>query len=119
MFAPLMMTKLFIPSPGKYLVGRARLVEKLNQSLEPGCRLTLISAPAGFGKTTLISAWIAALKKSAPERKVAWLSIDEGDNDPVSFWTYVIAALQTQQAGVGEQALNLLAELQRKAKKGK
>jgi LuxR family transcriptional regulator, maltose regulon positive regulatory protein len=118
MTAPLLMTKLYIPSPGKYLVRRERLVEKLDQCLEPGCRLTLISAPAGFGKTTLAAAWIAAAKPSAASRQAAWLSIDDGDNDPVIFWSYVIAALQTQQAGVGQQALNALAaqggELERK-----
>ncbi len=109
MSEPLLLTKLFIPPPGKYLVGRARLVEKLNQCLEPGCRLTLISAPAGFGKTTLISTWAAAAKDASPERRIAWLSIDDGDNDPVIFWSYVIAALQTQQQGVGQPSLDMLA----------
>jgi LuxR family transcriptional regulator, maltose regulon positive regulatory protein len=107
---PLLMTKLYIPSPGKYLVGRMRLVEKLDQCLEPGRSLTLISAPAGFGKTTLISAWLTGAKLARSGRWAAWLSIDEGDNDPVIFWSYVIAALQTQQEGVGQQALAMLAE---------
>jgi LuxR family transcriptional regulator, maltose regulon positive regulatory protein len=107
---PLLMTKLYIPSPGKYLVGRVRLIEKLNICLASDCRLILISAPAGFGKTTLVSAWLAAVKLAAPDRRAAWVSIDERDNDPVIFWTYVIAALQTQEAGVGQQALNLLPE---------
>jgi LuxR family maltose regulon positive regulatory protein len=118
MSVPLLMTKLYIPSPGKYLVGRSRLVERLNQSLEPGCRLTLISAPAGFGKTTLVSTWLPVVKLANPDLSIAWLSIDERDNDPVIFWTYVIAALQTQQAGVGQQALAALAaqegEIERK-----
>lgn len=110
MSAPLLMTKLHIPLLGKYLVWRSNLVEKLHQSLEPGCRLALISAPAGFGKTTLISTWITASGDTFPERKIAWLSLDEGDNDPVIFWTYVISAVQTQQAGLGQQSKDLLVE---------
>ena len=109
MSEPLLLTKLFIPVPGKYLVGRAPLVEKLNRCLDPECRLTLISAPAGFGKTTLISNWAAEARKASPGQRTAWLSIDEKDNDPVIFWSYVIAALQTQQKGVGQQALDMLA----------
>jgi LuxR family maltose regulon positive regulatory protein len=78
--------------------------------LYPGCRLTLISAPAGFGKTTLVSNWVKSLKSSdsGPSPFVAWLSLDDGDNDPVIFWSYLIASLQTQQAEIGKQALNLL-----------
>jgi LuxR family transcriptional regulator, maltose regulon positive regulatory protein len=107
---PLLMTKLYIPTPGKFLVERTRLVKKLDQCLEPGRSLSLISAPAGFGKTTLISAWLTETKVAMPGRWAAWLSIDERDNDPVIFWSYVIAALQTQQEGVGQQALSMLAE---------
>lgn len=106
--APLLTTKLYIPPPGKYLVERPRLEEKLNESLEPGCRLALISAPAGFGKTTLVAAWLTAKEKAASSLSAAWFSIDEGDNDPVSFWVYFIAALQTRQAGIGQQALSLI-----------
>jgi len=68
-----------------------------------GCRLTLISAPAGFGKTTLASEWIADGGVLA-----AWLSLDEGDNDPVRFLSYLIAALQTIKAGIGEVVLTVL-----------
>lgn len=109
MSMPLLTTKLYMPPPGKYLVRRAQLFEKLVQCLEPDCRLALISAPAGFGKTTLVSSWLTSLKTTASDHKSAWLTLDEGDNDPVIFWTYIIAALQTLQEGVGEQALNLLA----------
>ena len=107
---PLLMTKLYIPFPGKYLVHRARLIEKLDQCLEPGCRLTLVSAPAGFGKTSLVSAWAANAKALDARRVVAWLSIDAGDNDPVTFWNYVIAALQVHLPEVGEKTLSLLSE---------
>jgi LuxR family maltose regulon positive regulatory protein len=71
--------------------------------------LTLVSAPAGFGKTTLLTEWLAAGPAApANERLVAWLSLDRADNDPASFWTYVIAALRTVASEVGESALALL-----------
>src|SRR5512136_2155068 len=108
--APLLATKLFVPPGGKSLVVRPRLLEKLDGCLHPSCRLMLISAPAGFGKTTLVSTWAAKLK--SPELRtppfMAWLSLDEGDNDPIIFWSYVISALQTQQESLGKQALNVL-----------
>jgi LuxR family maltose regulon positive regulatory protein len=66
-------------------------------------KMTLISAPAGYGKTTLVSAWAAECKWP-----VAWLSLDDGDNDPVIFWTYLISAIQTMQGEIGIQAINLL-----------
>jgi LuxR family maltose regulon positive regulatory protein len=106
----LLTTKLYIPpirldpSTGlrASLVPRPRLIERLNQGLlrqDGGFarKLTLISAPAGFGKTTLLSAWTQ--QWVCP---VAWISLDTGDNDPARFWTYVIAALQTIHKGVGE-----------------
>ena len=73
----------------------------------------LVSAPAGFGKTTLLTEWLAAgppagHRAAATERLAAWLSLDRADNDPASFWTYVIAALRTAAPGVGEGALALL-----------
>ena len=75
--APILATKLYIPPPRPRIVLRPRLVERLNEGLAAGRKLTLISASAGFGKTTLVSEWIAGCK-----RPVAWLSLDEGDNDP-------------------------------------
>lgn len=87
---PLLLTKLFIPLPRQTRVIRLRLVERLNAGLAAGARLTLISAPAGFGKTTLVSEWIAS-----SQRPVAWLSLDEGDNDLTRFLIYLISALQT------------------------
>jgi LuxR family transcriptional regulator, maltose regulon positive regulatory protein len=85
---PLLTTKLYVPHARTGLVSRQRLVEKLNAGMS--CRLTLVSAPAGFGKTTLVSEWVHGCK-----RPVAWLSLDKGDNEPTSFVTYLIAALQT------------------------
>ena len=70
------------------MVSRPRLIARLNEGLHR--KLTLIAAPAGFGKTTLVSAWI---EKS--ERPTAWLSLDEGENDPTRFLAYLVTALQT------------------------
>ncbi len=91
-------TKLYIPPPRPKIVHRPRLIEQLNRGLHG--KLTLISAPAGFGKTTLISEWISGF-----DRPVAWLSMDEGDNDPTRFLVYLIAALQTIEANIGEGVL--------------
>jgi LuxR family maltose regulon positive regulatory protein len=102
MATPLITTKLFTPTPGSNLVARVRLIEQLNAGLS--CRFALISAPAGFGKSTLLSAW--AEQVSSP---VAWLSLDEGDNDLARFLTYFIAALQTLDSNIGA---GLLAALQ-------
>lgn len=96
MSAPIVATKLFIPPSRPGIVSRPRLVERLDRGLAAGCKLTLISAPAGFGKTTLASEWIAGCG-----RPVAWLSLDEGDSDPARFLTYLVAALQTVSAGIG------------------
>ncbi len=87
---PILATKLFIPPSRPQVVHRPRLIERLNEGLASGRKLTLISASAGFGKTTLVSEWIASC-----ERPVAWLSLDEGDNDPTRFLIYFITALQT------------------------
>jgi LuxR family maltose regulon positive regulatory protein len=97
---PLLFTKLYIPPPRANIVIRPRLIDQLNEGLAMGRKLTLISASAGFGKTTLVSEWIASCG-----RPVAWLSLDEGDNDPVRFISYLIAALQTIKAGMGEGLL--------------
>ena len=98
-------TKLFIPQPRAVLVSRPRLTARLKTGALP--RLTLISGPPGFGKTTLLSEWI-------PQNSycVTWLSLDEGDNDPVRFWTYFISALQMLQPDLGSEAQALLAALQ-------
>jgi len=68
--------------------------------------LTLVSAPAGFGKTTLLTDWLAT--ESVEGRATAWLSLDPRDNDPALFWTYLVAALQTATPDVGASALALL-----------
>jgi LuxR family maltose regulon positive regulatory protein len=100
----LLTTKFFIPSSSHALILRPRLLELLMKSFE--CPLTLVSAPAGFGKTTLLSNWIHSLP---PERaRIAWVSLDEGDNEPVLFWRYVLTALDNQQPGLSTQLVTYL-----------
>src|SRR5437660_7666169 len=94
-------TKLYLPRLRPNVVSRPRLLERLNQGLHRN--LILISAPAGFGKTTLVSEWLAGC-----ELPTAWLSLDEGENDPARFLTYLVAALQTIAATIGEGVLGVL-----------
>jgi ATP/maltotriose-dependent transcriptional regulator MalT len=103
----LLETKLYVPRSRRGLVLRPRLSERLDRGT--ASKLVLVSAPAGFGKTTLLTEWLAARPAAlADEPWAAWLSLDRGDNDPASFWAYVIAALRTVASGVGESALSLL-----------
>jgi LuxR family maltose regulon positive regulatory protein len=133
MSTPILATKLYIPPPRPNVVLRPRLSERLNKGLYR--KLTLISAPAGFGKTTLLSEWVASLgsrdlglgargaasssmalassNSLAPHSqpltpRVAWLSLDEGDNDPTRFLAYLVAALQTIAANIGAGVLRTL-----------
>lgn len=98
-------TKLYIPPARTNLVRRPRLIERLNAGLHH--KLTLIAAPAGFGKTTLVSAWLASCG-----RRVAWLSLDEGDSDSTRFLTYLVAALQTIAPTIGAGVLGVLQSAQ-------
>ncbi len=123
--ASILATKLYIPPPPPKVVLRPRLIERLNERLRasaggtPG--VTLISAPAGFGKTTLVSEWVATLTSSPSFRsasqspngrgeavRVAWLSLDEGDSEPTRFLTYLVGALQTIEPNIGEGVLEIL-----------
>ena len=108
---PILTTKLYMPPPRPDVVRRPNLIERFNQGLRqnPGFerKLTLISAPAGFGKTNLVSEW--AVGCSQP---VAWLSLDAGDNDPTRFLAYLVAALQTIMPKIGEGILGILQALQ-------
>jgi LuxR family maltose regulon positive regulatory protein len=109
--SPLLVTKLFVPRPRPDLVVRPRLVNWLHQN--SGRRLILISAAAGFGKTSILAQWLAEWQgdASTDARKVAWLSLDERDSDPTRFLTYLIAALQTVRPGLGEKSRVLLQSL--------
>jgi LuxR family maltose regulon positive regulatory protein len=101
MSAPILATKLYVPPSQPRVVLRPRLIERLNEGLHR--KLTLVSAPAGFGKTTLIGGWLTGC-----ERPAAWLSLDEGDSDPARFLSYLVVALRTVAAGIGEGALAAL-----------
>ena len=103
MITPLLKTKFYIPPPRPNLVSRPRLIQRLDEGLRLGRRITLVSAPAGFGKTTLLSEWIAS-----SERSVAWVSLDEGDNDPVRFLTYLVGALQGVDEAIGQSVEDIL-----------
>src|SRR5215467_9996252 len=101
MTTPLLATKLYIRPPRPNIVRRPRLIARLRGGLAR--KLTLLSAPAGFGKTTLLSDWIAGC-----ERRSAWLSLDRGDNDPARFLAYLVVALQTIEASIGAGVLGAL-----------
>lgn len=107
MSTPILATKLYIPPARTQLVPRPRLIERMNESLSSRHKLTVISAPAGFGKTTLVREWIVNC-----ERPVAWLSLDEGDNENTRFLTYLIAALQTIVPNIGAEALRMVQSAQ-------
>lgn len=98
---PILQTKLYAPPPRPDLIQRPRLIEKLNNGIHR--KLTLISAPAGFGKTTLVSDWLRQI-----DMPVAWLSLDEDDNDPIRFLSYLIAALQQIEPEIGRDMPSLL-----------
>jgi LuxR family transcriptional regulator, maltose regulon positive regulatory protein len=125
MSTPILATKLFVPPSRPNRVSRPRLLERLNEGLHR--KLTLISAPAGFGKTTLVSEWVSNYRfqildfglslpaeqslqnpKSKIQNRVAWLSLDNGDNDPTRFVAYLVAALQTIMAPIGAGVLGAL-----------
>ncbi|MCO5185361.1 MAG: hypothetical protein M9965_15660 [Anaerolineae bacterium] len=95
----LLQTKLFTPRVRPSLVARPRLIEILNQGLAH--KLTLLSAPAGFGKTTLVSNWLAEYQLPA-----SWLSLDSEDSDPARFLLYLTAGLQKLHAELGKTALH-------------
>ena len=98
---PILRTKLHVPTIRPNTIPRNSLIKKLKD--KPDCNLTIISAPAGYGKTTFICNW---LNKS--DRKIAWYSIDDTVNDLVPFLTYFIAALETLAPSIGKSSLSLL-----------
>ena len=101
---PVLATKLFVPPPRSQAVARPRLIAQLNAGLRSGRKLTLVSAPAGFGKSTILSEWVAEIRQREPQMRVAWLSLEASDNDPVRFLGYLVAALQQADAGIGAEA---------------
>ena len=114
MATPILVTKFFVPIARPELVSRPRLMERLSKGAHR--KLMLISAPAGFGKTTLVTEWLSNLRGELQEEiqlknRIAWLSLDEGDNDPVRFLTYFISALNSNngsEVAFGKGVLNML-----------
>jgi LuxR family maltose regulon positive regulatory protein len=90
------------------LVARPRLIDKLNAALDPRGRLSLISAPSGFGKTTLVADWIDQCVRHDPATRIAWLSLDQGDNDLPRLLTHLVAALQGVDQDIGTETLKLV-----------
>ena len=102
--ASLVATKFFVPTSSHELISRPRLTRLLDEGI--GRPLTLVSAPAGSGKTTLLSAWMQAHQPGHP--RVAWVSLDEGDNNLVRFWTYALTALDHVQPGLCTELVSYL-----------
>ncbi|KAB8141060.1 hypothetical protein F8S13_21315 [Chloroflexia bacterium SDU3-3] len=99
----LISTKLMPPPARAGMLPRSRLLDRMRLALDRP--LTLVVAPAGFGKTTLVASWLRTLGRDV---RTAWLTLDEADNEPVRFWTYLVAALQQVRPGVGSEATALL-----------
>jgi LuxR family maltose regulon positive regulatory protein len=106
MSTPILAAKLYVPPSRPNAVLRPRLIERLDEGLQS--RLILASAPAGFGKTTIVSEWADGRSRLEPEVRLAWLSMDEGDSDPARFLAYLVAALRTVAADVGQGMLDML-----------
>src|SRR5690348_15056853 len=101
----LLATKLQVPRSRPGLVPRRRLADRLEEGLNRG--LVLVAAPAGYGKTVLLSEWVRGMTEP-----VAWLSLDGGDNDPVRFWRHVLAALDMVRPGIAERVSPLAGPLE-------
>src|SRR5512135_1873104 len=104
----LLKTKLYVPVARSELVPRPHLIDRLNEGLSR--KLILIAAPAGYGKTTLLSSWARGCGQP-----VAWLSIDDRDNEPTRFLAYLIAAVQTIEANLGQDILSAMQSSQSSA----
>jgi LuxR family maltose regulon positive regulatory protein len=105
---PVLATKLFAPARRPQLVARPRVAERLGTTLDAGHRLTLVSAPAGFGKTTLLGDWLADLDQRQRHTRVGWISLDGGDNDLTRFMAHLVAALRRAELDVDAAVLESL-----------
>ncbi len=114
MLGELIQTKLYIPQLRPFFIPRRRLIKRLDQGLQNVSKLTLVSAPAGFGKSSLITDWgrrmteTLAPKSRITNPKLCWLSLDSYDNDPNRFWQYLVAALRTIVPHLGATTQRLL-----------
>jgi LuxR family maltose regulon positive regulatory protein len=108
MIPPLLTTRLHRPSLRAHHVSRPRLVERLRAAADP--RLAVVVGPAGYGKTTLLAEWLSELAAAQPAPCLAWVSLDAGDDDPIRFWSTLIASLRLGcgQPDLGAEALGLL-----------
>ena len=104
----LLATKLLVPRLPSRFVPRPQLIELLEEGMSR--KLTLINAPGGFGKTTALSEWADSQREE--QLRVAWVELDQSDNDPALFWSYCIEALRTARPTLGETAAGLLGSLQ-------
>jgi ATP/maltotriose-dependent transcriptional regulator MalT len=101
-------TKFFLPPTHRHLITRPRILNKLDDTFRPETRLTLLCAPAGFGKTTVVTEWLNRIKSDhssltgGSEVKFSWITFDEADNDPIHFWRYIITAMQCIDPHLGE-----------------
>jgi hypothetical protein len=111
----LISTKLYFPPPRPELIVRSQLLKRLDEVVNH--KLTLVCAPAGFGKTSLLSAWHASLAAGNTQSdktragtgiKAGWVALDQADNDPVRFWLYFLTTLEQLEPGVAQEALQLL-----------
>jgi LuxR family maltose regulon positive regulatory protein len=105
---PVLATKLFRPPPRPRAVLRPGLIERLSEDQGRERALILVSAPAGFGKSTLLSAWVDQCARRDPKLRVAWLSLDERDKDPSRFLLYLAAALHGAEPSCGADAMAAL-----------
>ncbi|WP_307609937.1 LuxR C-terminal-related transcriptional regulator [Pseudarthrobacter sp. W1I19] len=107
MLTPVLATKLFVPAPRPQITSRPRLFKRLTDDLSASRKLSLVCAPAGFGKSTLLSEWITQRRRQHPDVCIAWLSLDAHDNDPSRFLAYVVAALQGVDPEIGAEITGL------------
>ena len=108
MSVPLLATKTYLPIPQAQWIDRARLVARLNDGLSNHHRLILVSASAGAGKSSLLAEWAAVVSDANAPRTVVWVSLDAEDNDPIRFWTYCLAAIQTRFPGEMQALIDAL-----------
>lgn len=111
MQSTILATKLYIPTGRSTWVSRPRLLQKLTGGWQSGCKVGLISAPAGFGKTTLAAGWLHSLASLSLPPKTAWLSLDASDNDLEIFLRYLVAALQTRVENIGETTIQRMGQI--------
>lgn len=111
MTTPVLSTKLFVPPQRPQVIARARLIDALHSGRRAGRRLSLVCAPAGFGKTTVLSQWVADVRRQHERDRIAWLSLDDGDNDPVRFLAHLLAALEHPRAAASAPVPLVLTEL--------